>query len=168
MRNYRIVSLLVIIAGVAYLIGVKMGERCEQAAAHTVVAGCDTCCAPVKPTGATSAKPPAIPTGSGRPCLVVLGSDTCEACRRMAGVLAEVAPKLKGRVDLVRVDTNLYPGEAQRWRLRMAPTQLLVSGKGQELWRHEGYLGAEELLAETQDTAGGGQHLSAQGHRAKR
>ena len=90
---------------------------------------------------------PKAPTGSGLPCLLELGSDECEACQLMEKVLKQVALELAGTADVVFVDTDLYPEEATRWRLRLIPTQLLLDAEGKELWRHEGYVSVEDLLA---------------------
>ena len=65
----------------------------------------------------------------------------------MSKVLAAVAPKLAGKVDIVRVDTDVHLGEVQRWRLRIIPTRIMVGAAGKELWRHEGGLTADELVA---------------------
>jgi hypothetical protein len=153
MRSYQLFSLLAITAGVAFVAGLRIGESRGGTAAPIAVA-CDTCCTPAKPAGTSTAKPLAIPTGSGRPCLVEFGSDECDECRRMAQVLAEITPRLKGKADLVGVDTDVHPDQAQRWRLRMVPTQIIVDAKGQELWRHEGYLATGELLAKVKGAAG--------------
>lgn len=144
MGAYRAVGLVVLVGAVTFVVGIRVGER-RSAPAVRPSSG-DACCAlPVNPA---ARKAPAlkIPTGSGLPCLVAFGAGGCEPCRRMVAVLSELSPRLQGKADLVPVDTEVYPGEAQRWRLRMVPTQLLVGANGQELWRHEGYLGAQELL----------------------
>lgn len=155
MRSYQIVSLLVITAGVAFVAGLRMGEGQGAASVHAPAADCDTCGIPTKAAlGASTAKPPAIPTGSGLPCLVEFGSDECNECQRMRQVLAEITPKLKGKVDIVQVDTDVHLAQAQRWRLRMVPTQVLVDTKGQEVWRHEGYLATGALLAKVNGSAG--------------
>jgi thioredoxin 1 len=154
MRSYQLVSLLAITAGVAFIGGLRLGEHRGAKAVRPQVAAAEPCCGPAKPAGAAAAKPPAIPTGSGRPCLAEFGSDECNECQRMRKVLTEISPKLRGRVDIVQVDTDVHLGQAQRWRLRMVPTQILVSAKGQEVWRHEGYLDTGELAAKIRGSAG--------------
>lgn len=52
------------------------------------------------------------------------------------------------QLDIVYVEAKKFPALAQKWRLRMAPTVLLVDARGKELWRHEGKLSAQELLAQ--------------------
>jgi thioredoxin 1 len=147
MRSYQWVGLVAVAAGVTLAVGLRIGQSRAAAPGLTTAVGCETCCGPGAPSALPGTKPPAIPTGSGLPCLVEFGADECGPCLSMAGVLGEVEPKLKGKVDLVRVDTDVYLGEVQRWRLRMVPTQILVDAQGKELWRHEGYIAADDLMA---------------------
>jgi hypothetical protein len=154
MRRYQAVSLMIIAAGAAFVGGLRFGEHRGAAAARAATGAGGSCCGTVKSVGAPEAKPPAIPTGSGRPCLVEFGSDECSECQRMAVVLAEVTPKLRGTVDVVRVDTDVHPSQAQRWQLRMVPTQLFVDAQGQEQWRHEGYVATGELMAKIKGATG--------------
>lgn len=146
MRAYQTIGLLLVVGGLAFTAGMHVGERrSAQTPARNASDG--SCCTlPLNPA-AQNAPKLKIPTGSGLPCLVEFGSNECDACKRMAVVLRELTPKLKATADLVQVDTALYPGEAQRWRLRMVPTQILLDAHGQEQWRHEGFIAAAELLA---------------------
>lgn len=155
MRMYLTVGLVVVVAGLAFFVGLHMGRRSQVAGNVPGQVSCSTqdgsCCSlPLNPAAKTAPKLH-IPTGSGRSCLVVLEAGESAACREMAKVLAEVAPQLKGRVEVVKVDTGLYPGEAQRWRPRQVPTLILVDTGGKELWRHEGLIEAGTLLTRVTD-----------------
>ena len=154
MRNYQILGLLVIVGGVAFIAGLRLGES-RASSPQLPQAGCDTCGGlPAQSADRAAGPAPAVPTGSGRPCLVELGADDCEACRNMVHVLDEVTPRLASQADVVRMDTNAYPQEARRWRLRMVPTQLVVDAQGNEQWRHEGFIAADELLEKVKQTSG--------------
>jgi len=149
MRTYQIVGLLVVVGGLGFIAGVRVGAtRATTAASPT--AGGGPCCGPL-PARATHATPaPQIPTASGRPCLVEFGANECEACRRMGPVLAEARKRLQGQADVLQVDTDAHPAQAQKWRLRLIPTQILVAPSGRELWRHEGYIAPADLQAALQ------------------
>ncbi len=171
MNPYRVVGLLVVIAAVAFLAGYKLGEQRAISAATQTGAVAQTgaaaqaaavaqtgaageqpgeeggCCGPVPDSARNVGTPPAIPTGSGLPCLAEFGSTDCEACKKLKPVFDELEVKLKGKVDVVRVDTAKYPEEASRWRLRLIPTMIFLDAKGKELGRQEGYLSGEEILA---------------------
>lgn len=155
MRTYQTVGLLLVVGGLIFIAGRHAGERRSSASPAAREASDGSCCTvPVSPA-AKAAPKVKIPTGSGRPCLVEFGSDECNECQRMAVVLQQVTPQLKTTTDVVAVDTDLHPGEAQRWRLRMVPTQILVDPQGQELWRHEGYFATGELLAKVKGNTRG-------------
>lgn len=151
MATYRTVGLVVVVAAVAFAAGIQvgrgMGERAESPAVGPVEGGGEECCPPPPASARNVGPPPKIPTGSGLPCLVEFGSDECDACKRMEEVLTELTAVLRGKVDVVKVDTDKYPDEARRWRLRMIPTQIVVDGEGQELYRHEGYWSVEDVRA---------------------
>lgn len=154
MNTYRVVGLVVVAAAVGFVAGTQFGtsRRVAAAGGAGVAESCDTCV----PVGqSTVAKPaaPAIPASSDRPSLVELGSDECQQCQKMQKVLAELEPMLAGKVDVVRVDTDVHTDVVSRFRLRLIPTQILVDGKGQELWRHEGFIPLDELKAQIDKTA---------------
>jgi thioredoxin 1 len=142
--------------GAGWRIWTTPGERTTPAAGNA-----DCVCARELPSSLAQARSqapaPRIPTGSGLVCLVEFDAREASECDRMKGVLDQLETQLAGRVDVVRVDTGTHPGEAQRFRLRMVPTQVLVDTTGRELWRHEGYLALAELQARTRP------HLKASG-----
>jgi len=115
----------------------------EDAAVRTVV--CAECSPPA--SQADSKEPmPAIPTGSGLPCLVqfeVAGSAECESAGE---ALEATGSKLEGALDTLRIDTEEFPQSGSDWRLHIVPTHVLVSPEGEELWRHEGAITENELL----------------------
>ena len=65
----------------------------------------------------------------------------------MNPLLDELAPKLEGKAEVIRLDTDVFPLEAKRWQLRVIPTQVFFNAEGEEVDRHESYLPADELLA---------------------
>jgi len=142
---YRIVGGLLVLAALGGVIWFKVRPAPTPPTVNREV--CEECALP--PAMAGKGEPtPAIPTGSGLPCLAEFGSDECEACKKMAGILADMEPGVTGALDIVRVDTDDYPAAAQEWKLRMIPTQVGVSAEGEELWRHEGAISEAEIRAE--------------------
>lgn len=150
MGTYRVVGLVVVAVAVGFAAGTQFGPRRQVAAAGAaaVAGSCDTCVPLGKPADAPSA--PAIPAHPDRPSLVELGSDECEQCQKMQKVLADLEPMLQGKADVIRVDTDVHTDVVSRFRLRVIPTQVIVDGKGEELWRHEGFIPLEELKAEVE------------------
>jgi thioredoxin 1 len=154
MRNYQLLGLLLVAGVLGFVLGYRTGatgEQSQRAVATCPAAAADDCCTlptrPAKP----STPPPVLPPASGLPGLVEFGSDECDACRRMLPVLEEVAKRYQGRLEVVLVDTDDHPTEAQKWRLRLIPTQILISPQGEELWRHEGFIPLADLQQVLQD-----------------
>jgi thioredoxin 1 len=148
MRAYQVVGLLVIGSGLAFTVGYKLGSErtLGRASAGDASAATEDCCA-LPESMAQTEEPPKIPRGNGLPCIVEFGSDECDSCQKMAKLLDELAPKLEGKAEVIRLDTDVFPLEAERWQLRVIPTQIIFNAEGEEVDRHESYLPAEELLA---------------------
>jgi len=151
MRAYQLVSLSVVAAALAFVIAFRAGQQRAPVVAQTqseqpASAAEGQCCA-LPESMAQTQEPPEIPPIAGLPCVIEFGSDECEDCKRMHELLTELEPRLSGVAGVVILDTDVYPLEAQNWRLRMIPTQVFLDPEGSEVARHEGYLPADELLA---------------------
>jgi thioredoxin len=81
------------------------------------------------------------------PVLVDLYTDWCPPCRRLAPVLARLAPKYKGRVAFAKVNVDKVGKLAQRYSVRAVPTLLIVRD-GKEVKRIEGAPPERRLRAE--------------------
>jgi len=119
--------------------------------------GCDAAPAPSPEPGAeTPADKPAAPAAGGRsqpagglPRLVDLGSKECIPCKMMAPILEELKAEYAGRLQVDVIDVWL-PGNretAKQYGIRLIPTQIFFAPDGKELWRHEGFLSKEDILA---------------------
>jgi len=152
MRRY-VPIVLVMVAVVAFVVWLKVGKSPPQSKSvaaspptHTASdeeAGCG--CGPLE-TNDHAAQLLDIPTGSGLPCLVAFGSDKSDECQKMDELLLELAPRLEGNIDLVKVSADPNAHITKLWRLRVIPTLIIVNPQGEELDRHERYLPAADLL----------------------
>jgi thioredoxin 1 len=86
---------------------------------------------------------------SGVPKLLDLGSKTCIPCKMMAPILDELKTDYAGTFDVEFVDVGLRENaaKAEKYGVKTIPTQIFFDEKGAELWRHEGFLGKQEILA---------------------
>jgi len=119
--------------------------------------GCDSEGGPSSEAGAASpADSPAAPaTGEpakpadGTPRLLDLGSKECIPCKMMAPILEELKAEYAGRFQVDFIDVWLPENKeaATAYGIRVIPTQVFFAPDGKELWRHEGFLGKEEILA---------------------
>ena len=139
----RRLGLTVLAVGIIAIVGVAIAEQVAEvplAQPATRPCGIVTTQPSTQPAAAT--RPPAIPK------LVDLGSKSCIPCKKMAPVLDEVKREYAGRFDVEFIDVRLRENLplARKYGVRMIPTQVFLSGEGVELWRHEGFLGKEQIL----------------------
>ena len=99
--------------------------------------------------------------GAGLPRLVDLGSVSCIPCKMMAPILEELKKEYAGRLQVDFIDVWKNPAAGKPYGIRLIPTQVFLAPDGKELWRHEGFLGKEEILAKWKelgyDFAAGGE-----------
>jgi len=81
------------------------------------------------------------------PRLVDLGAGTCIPCKMMVPVLEELKKEYAGRLSVEFYDVREDPGVAAEYGIRVIPTQIFYDAAGKELFRHEGFIGKEDILA---------------------
>ncbi len=80
------------------------------------------------------------------PRLVDVGADKCIPCKLMAPILEELKKEYAGSLEVVFVDAWKKPEEANKYRVRMIPTQIFYDASGKELYRHAGFMSKEDIL----------------------
>lgn len=81
------------------------------------------------------------------PKLIDLGADKCIPCQMMAPVLEELKAEYAGRMEVQFIDVWKNPDAGKKYGIQMIPTQIFVDASGNELARHTGFLGKEDILA---------------------
>lgn len=75
------------------------------------------------------------------------GSKGCSACKRMEGVMSEIRAAYPDKVNVVFI--NILLPENQRlmkyYGIAVIPTQVLLNKEGEEFFRHNGFISANEL-----------------------
>jgi len=84
--------------------------------------------------------------GSDLPVLVDFYATWCGPCQMMAGILSQVSTQLKGKIKVIKIDTDKYPQIASQHRIEALPTLVLFKA-GQPIDRIEGVLPTEQLLS---------------------
>jgi thioredoxin len=84
-------------------------------------------------------------TDSDVPILVDFYATWCGPCQMMAPILEQVNAQLSGKLRIVKIDTEKYPGLASQHRIEALPTLVLFRG-GQEVHRIQGVLPADRLV----------------------
>ncbi len=106
---------------------------------------------PATDTNAVPAAPaapaPGAAQGQALPRLVDLGAGTCIPCKLMAPILEDLKKTCAGKMDVVFIDVSENPEAGEKYGIKLIPTQIFYDAAGNELFRHEGFFGKEDILA---------------------
>ena len=81
------------------------------------------------------------------PRLVDLGANYCVPCKLMKPILQELQADYASRFAVEVIDVREDRAAAERYGVRVIPTQIFYDAQGQERFRHEGFMAKEEILA---------------------
>ncbi len=81
------------------------------------------------------------------PRLVDLGAGKCIPCKMMAPILEQLKKEYAGKLAVEFIDVWEKPEASEKYNINVIPTQIFYGADGKELWRHEGFLGKEDILA---------------------
>jgi cytochrome c-type biogenesis protein len=95
---------------------------------------------------ADRARSAALPA-AGLPRLVELDAVDCAPCTAMAAVLDGLRRECAGSLDIEVIDVRAHRDIEAAYRVRFSPTQLFKDSSGAELFRHEGFMSREDILA---------------------
>jgi len=121
---YRIAVILALLAAIGMVLAMRAGEKTHRRESRPV---------------AGAAHP--------LPRLVDLGAGKCIPCKAMAPILEELRTEHAGNFEVVFIDVWEDEAAAEPYNINLIPTQIFYDAAGKELWRHEGFLGKEEILA---------------------
>ncbi|MHC4326615.1 MAG: thioredoxin family protein [Planctomycetota bacterium] len=114
----------------------------------------DSRLAVVEPPGNVVAAPRAQEAGNAQsdasmalPRLVDLGAGKCIPCKMMAPILEELRQEYAGRLRVDVFDIEENPDLVAEYKVWVIPTQIFFDASGTELFRHEGFISKEDILA---------------------
>ena len=79
------------------------------------------------------------------PALVDFHATWCGPCHTQAPILKDLAPDIKGKARIIKIDVDKNQALAQQYQVRSIPTLILFKN-GQAVWRHSGVASKQELL----------------------
>ena len=82
----------------------------------------------------------------GTVTMVDLGAKKCIPCKMMAPIMAKLEKAYSGRADIVFIDVWENRNQAPRFKIRAIPTQIFFNEKGEEVWRHVGFLDEKAIV----------------------
>ncbi len=79
---------------------------------------------------------------------IELGSVNCIPCRMMQPIMKEIEEEYGDQVKVLFYDVWTPEGRpyAEKYRIRVIPTQIFLDKDGNEYFRHEGFFPKEELV----------------------
>lgn len=122
-RNYLVLG-LVVAAGVGLMMlnRVRSGNLAGQLPDDSIVAG-------------------------GKPVLLQLGAHWCPPCRKQVPVMVELANE-QTAFETAYLGVDEHPDKARSYGVSSIPVLVFFDAKGQELYRHVGFLPKNEILAQ--------------------
>lgn len=82
----------------------------------------------------------------GMVTMVDLGAKKCIPCKMMAPIMAKLEKAYRGKADIVFIDVWENRGQAPRFKISAIPTQIFFNEKGDEVWRHVGFLDEKSIV----------------------
>jgi thioredoxin 1 len=79
------------------------------------------------------------------PTLMEFGMDTCASCKAMHKVLDELRSAHGDRLRIISVNILEQRELTQQWKIKVIPTQVMLDAKGNEFYRHVGFLPAQAI-----------------------
>ena len=78
---------------------------------------------------------------------IELGSVNCIPCRMMQPVMKSIESKYVGQVKVIFYDvwTQEQKPYAEKYGIKLIPTQVFLDAKGKEFFRHEGFYPEKEI-----------------------
>ena len=83
-------------------------------------------------------------TVSDLPVLVDFYATWCGPCKMMAPILEQVNQQIKGKLRIVKIDTDRYPQLASRYHIEALPTLVLFKN-GEPVDKIEGVIQPQQL-----------------------
>jgi thioredoxin 1 len=86
--------------------------------------------------------------GSGKPTVIDLGARTCVQCKKMAPILESMSGEYHGKATVLFIDVFENTAAAERFRIRLIPTQIFFDARGKEVKRHVGFMEKADIVKE--------------------
>lgn len=137
------IGMVAIVAVVGVLIAKNVGEKPATAAAPAAMEASPG----VKAPSAAGVAPVAAGQAEALPRLVDLGATQCVRCKMMAPILDDLQKAHAGKLEVEFIDVWENADAGRKYGINVIPTQIFFDAAGKERFRHEGFLGKEEILA---------------------
>jgi thioredoxin 1 len=103
--------------------------------------------ASLSPTAATESLGPLpeVPV-KGMVTMLDLGAKKCIPCKMMAPIMEKMERVYRGKAAIVFIDVWEHHDQVQRFSIRAIPTQIFFNEKGEEVFRHVGFMSEKDIV----------------------
>lgn len=84
----------------------------------------------------------------GKVTMVDLGAKKCIPCKMMAPIMVKLEKAYAGKADIFFIDVWENKKQAPRFKIRAIPTQIFFNEKGEEVYRHVGFLDEQSIISQ--------------------
>jgi thioredoxin 1 len=82
----------------------------------------------------------------GEITMIDLGAKKCIPCKMMAPILVKLEKVYNGKANIIFIDVWENQQPAKRFKIRAIPTQIFFNAKGEEVYRHVGFLDEKSIV----------------------
>ncbi|MGB9742496.1 MAG: thioredoxin domain-containing protein [candidate division WOR-3 bacterium] len=83
---------------------------------------------------------------NGKPTVLDLGAGYCVPCKMMKPIFEELQREYGDRANIILLEISEHRQIANRYNVRIIPTQIFFDKQGNIFYRHEGFMSREEIL----------------------
>ena len=84
--------------------------------------------------------------GKGIVTMLDLGAKKCIPCKMMAPIMVKLEKAYKEKANIVFIDVWEHRDQAPRFKIKSIPTQIFFNEKGEEMYRHVGFLDEKAIV----------------------
>lgn len=84
----------------------------------------------------------------GMVTILDIGAASCIPCKMMAPILEKLEKKYDGKAAVIFLDVRYYKETAISFGINGIPTQIFYDKKGNEVYRHLGYMSEDAIVAQ--------------------
>lgn len=140
---------------IGIILGLSLMQTCSKKAEaitdgdSKAKSACDNCATPCgsKTDDQANDVPVKATVEKIKVTFVELGSVNCIPCKQMQPVMKAIEEKYAGQVKVVFYDVWTDAGKpyAEKYKIRLIPTQVFLDENGKEFFRHEGFFPLAEI-----------------------
>lgn len=85
---------------------------------------------------------------SANPVVADFGRGTCVPCKMMEPILKKLQNDYQDRAWILILDVGEYASLSRKYGIRMIPTQIFFDATGKEIYRHQGFMPEDDIVAQ--------------------